>query len=278
MFSSKNSLNCSVYRHLIKQYSFFTDYGVPNRILSTAGEIRREYEVQLQLAQEEFRRQHEAERIASEALIRKIQAEEQQQLAQLAEDKMLAKSLAKKQFAEKSSKPYSQYHEYMKPQLANSVHKENHRVTRETAECSKKSSTSKHKNDVPGNKSYEHFTKPKEHYMISRTLNVNKEICNAANTTTKVNNFSPEPGCSSNIKIYGLQSKEELRVPNDVINETKTLDVEVCITKVVSEEGRRGSAESGGSHDSINQEIHHFKPIKAMPRTPLLLNAGMNII
>ncbi|KAG6796001.1 kinesin-related protein 4 [Apis mellifera caucasica] len=33
-----------------------------------------------------------------------------------------------------------------------------------------------------------------------------------------------------------------------------------------------GSADSHDSHDSINQEIHHFKPIKAMPRTPLKMS------
>jgi len=28
------------------------------------------------------------------------------------------------------------------------------------------------------------------------------------------------------------------------------------------------SSMSTGSHDSINQEMHHFKPIKSVPRTP----------
>ena len=60
-----------------------------------------------------------------------------------------------------------------------------------------------------------------------------------------------------------------MHVPSDVLsNKKKKLGVEVCVTTVEGKE-RIGSAESAGSHDSINQEIHHFKPIKALPRTPL---------
>lgn len=80
---------------------------------------------------------------------------------------------------------------------------------------------------------------------------------------------------STSSKIFGLQTKEELHVPSDVIsNKKKKLGVEVCVTNVEGEE-RIGSAESAGSHDSINQEIHHFKPIKALPRTPLRITLGM---
>lgn len=239
----------------------FLEYAVPDRIISNAGDIRREYEAQLQLAQEELRRQREAERIASEALIRKIQAEEEQQLAQLAEDKLLAKSIAKRQYNEKSKETlkYSSYDEYMKSHNTNSLCK----VSKEKKDDAKHNSTQ---------------SKPKDQFAISRTLNANKEGCGAINMTTKSKRCSPEPGCSNNVKIYGLQSKEELHVPNDVINsKKKTLAVEVCVTKMPSDDARIGSAESGGSRDSINQEIHHFKPIKAVPRTPLLLSAGMNI-
>jgi hypothetical protein len=71
-----------------------------------------------------------------------------------------------------------------------------------------------------------------------------------------------------------LQSKEELHVPNDILNsKKKKLGVEVCVGTIEGEE-RIGSAESAGSHDSINQEIHHFKPIKALPRTPLRITLG----
>lgn len=76
-------------------------YAARTKILSAAGEIRKEYETQLQLEEEEKRRKQQAEAIASEALIRKIQAEEQQQLAQLAQDELLAKTLAKKEIRTK---------------------------------------------------------------------------------------------------------------------------------------------------------------------------------
>ena len=80
----------------------------------------------------------------------------------------------------------------------------------------------------------------------------------------------------STSKIFGLQCNEELKVPSDIVSsKKKKLGVEVCVTTVEDEE-RIGSAESAGSHDSINQEIHHFKPIKALPRTPLKVTSGIS--
>lgn len=75
------------------------------KILSATGEIRQEYEVQLQEAKEEMRRQKEKERLASEALIRQIHEEEEQnKLLQLAQDQLLAKTLAKNDLINKSKK------------------------------------------------------------------------------------------------------------------------------------------------------------------------------
>jgi hypothetical protein len=84
--------------------NFFIKEFTTTKILSAAGEIRREYEVQLQMAEEEIRRQREKERLASEALIQKIQEEEEQQkLVQLAQDQLLAKTLAKREVFKNSN-------------------------------------------------------------------------------------------------------------------------------------------------------------------------------
>lgn len=168
-----------------------------SRVISNSGEIRREY----QLAQQEIQRQREAEIAASEALIKKIQAEERH-LQRLEErDKSLAKSLAKKENGYKKESAQTQRQQHQ----ANAPVKEN-----------------------PGNSS-----------------------------------GSNKPSCSSS--IYGSQSKEELCVPGDVVGgKHKTLDVEVR-TRIDSADVESDTA----SIDSINQEIHHFKPIKVAPRTPL---------
>ncbi|XP_076638772.1 uncharacterized protein LOC143350578 [Colletes latitarsis] len=276
------------------------------KILSATGEIRREYEVQLQMAEEEIRCQRKAEQMASEALIRKIQEEEQQQqLAQLAQDQLLAKSLAKKQIAEKHKDISKCYNDY--PSTSNSSYQMSkfnvaavsemnpYRAKFHGSECEKETIlehqdssglrrqnialiskiraeryASSIKNDTSGecNDSLAKFCCQKPipiHNAISRTLK-HQAVTKMIDPCTS--NCTVEPGTSSS-KIYGTQSKEELNVPNDVVNsKKKSLGVEVCMTLGEDDE-RMGSAESAGSHDSINQEIHHFKPIKAMPRTPL---------
>ncbi|XP_043255229.1 E3 ubiquitin-protein ligase RNF169-like [Colletes gigas] len=278
-----------------------------DKILSVAGEIRREYEVQLQMAEEEIRCQRKAEQMASEALIRKIQEEEQQQqLAQLAQDQLLAKSLAKKQIADKHKDISKYYNDY--PSTSNSsfqMSKFNvaavtemnpYRAKFHGSECEKETilehqdssglrrqnialiskiraeryASSIKNNDTSGecNDTLAKFCCQKPipiHNAISRTLK-HQAVTKMIDPCTS--NCTMEPGTSSS-KIYGTQSKEELNVPNDVVNsKKKSLGVEVCMT-LGDDDERMGSAESAGSHDSINQEIHHFKPIKAMPRTPL---------
>lgn len=131
------------------------------------------------------------------------------------------------------------------------------------------------KNDLPGecNEATTKFCCQKSvpvYNTIARTL---KHQATRKMVEPHASNSAVEPGTSSS-KIYGTQSKEELHIPNDVVNsKKKSLGVEVCTTLGEDDE-RMGSAESAGSHDSINQEIHHFKPIKAMPRTPLKISTG----
>ncbi|XP_024937115.1 uncharacterized protein LOC107264249 isoform X2 [Cephus cinctus] len=283
-----------------------------NKILSAAGEIRREYEAQLQMAEEEMRRKREAERIASEVLIRKIQAEEQQRMAQLAQDQLLAKTLAKKQVAEKN-KTVTNYHtdnseletdnsmDESKPDIkllslggvqisqvdGSGLEDEKPIIKCRDGTEPRKSNIAliskirveRYASSMKAGASSIYKTSPDKfccqksmpiHNAVTRTL---KHQAVPKLTQLSSSNYISEPGCSGS-KIYSMQSKEELHVPDDVLNsKKKSLGVEVCMTAGDDDE-RIGSAESAGSHDSINQEIHHFKPIKAMPRTPLKISSG----
>lgn len=119
---------------------------------------------------------------------------------------------------------------------------------------------------------------------LSSTLLIPNILTLKQQTMPKMNAYiTTEPGCSnstlnlnlnSNSKIYGDQNEEELRVPADLLsNNKKNLAMEICVmtTGIVDDKQQRVSAQSAGSHDSINPEIHHFKPIKILPRTPLKL-------
>ncbi|XP_003706932.1 uncharacterized protein LOC100878201 isoform X2 [Megachile rotundata] len=286
------------------------DFTSVNKTLSVPGEIRREYEVQLQMAEEEIQCQRKAEQIASEALIRKIQEEEQQQqLVQLTQDQLLAKSLVKKQIAEKQ-KEASKYCNTYPRAASNLFHTSKFNVSTMTEMnlCKTEPHSSKYDKEIvlepPDNSGLRRsnialISKIRaERYASSMKNNDSSNTCNDSGTkfccqkpmpiynaiartlkhqaTTKViesctSNYPTESGTSSS-KIYGTQSKEELHVPDDIVNsKKKSLGVEVCISSGDDDE-RMGSAESAGSHDSINQEIHHFKPIKAMPRTPLKIS------
>ncbi|XP_076246962.1 uncharacterized protein LOC143186955 [Calliopsis andreniformis] len=284
------------------------DFSTTNKILSVAGEIRREYEVQLQMAEEEIRSQRKAEEMASEALIRKIREEEQQhQLAQLAQDQLLAKSLAKKQITEKHKEVCNYYNDL--PTASNSsfqTSKFNIAAMSEVNPCRTESHNAECEQEAPSNYQDGSGLRRSNIALISKhraeryVSSVKSDLPSECNDTmTKfccqksvpvyntiartlkhqvkmlephASNCTVEPGTSLS-KIYGTQSKEELHVPSDVVNsKKKSLGVEVCTT-LGDDDERMGSAESAGSHDSINQEIHHFKPIKAMPRTPLKISS-----
>ncbi|XP_017765395.1 PREDICTED: uncharacterized protein LOC108554581 [Eufriesea mexicana] len=291
-----------------KSIDLDADYSGANKILSAAGEIRREYEVQLQMAEEEMQCQRKAEQIASEALIRKIQEEEkQQQLSQLTQDQLLAKSLVKKQLADKHKE--SKYKNFLnvssssfhtsKFNVATMTEMDLYKLEPHSSKYEKAPLLQPQDNSGLRRSNIALISKIcaeryassiKSSVDLSNTCNdsTSKFCCqnpmpvyNAISRTVKhqtakiiepcVSKCSLEPRTSTS-KIYGTQSKEELHVPNDIVNsKKKSLSVEVCVSSGDDDE-RMGSAESAGSHDSINQEIHHFKPIKAMPRTPLKMS------
>lgn len=261
-----------------------TGYAARTKILSAAGEIRKEYETQLQLEEEEKRRKQQAEAIASEALIRKIQAEEQQQLAQLAQDELLAKTLAKKEIRTKfdskmktdsvsktvqktKNQDTFDLDEPIITKFKSVMHRQKTNIAliskiraESYASSIKSTGLNQCKDSTEKMGSYKNLPVQDTVTRLFKNQVITKFIQPSSY------NFNLEPSCS---KIYGLQSKEELHVPNDVLNsKKKNVEVEICVT-TVTDDSRIGSAESAGSHDSINEEIHYFKPIKAMPRTAL---------
>lgn len=291
-----------------------TDYA-PNRILSAAGEIHREYEMQLKIAEEEMRRRRQVEQMASEALIQKIQkAEQQMLLAQLAEDELLAKSLAKQQVVENQKVATKCYNECLSAPMSSCVFDTSRFNAKNTFVNNVKALQTEtvHLEDRQMNPFEDVRDGLKRHTNVGRLSKIEtiysnvynsneinassahksraKYCCqkqmpvyNAVAKTLKHQTVSKfvqpctssymDPGCSTS-RAYTTETKEELHVPNDVVNnKKKSLGIEICMTLADNDE-RIGSAESSGSHDSINQEIHHFKPIKAVPRTKLKISTG----
>uniref|UniRef100_A0A0C9RWS2 RING-type E3 ubiquitin transferase n=2 Tax=Fopius arisanus TaxID=64838 RepID=A0A0C9RWS2_9HYME len=263
-----------------------TDPGYPPKIISAAGEIRREYERQLQIAEEEMRIQRKAEIMANEALIRRLQEEEEQKVAQCAQDQLLAKKLAKKQLLtkEKNGILYNKSTNIEIP--SNEIEIMPLNSGSSTINSDSICHTKNEGNDISKIDSNFHLEKSSKscgNLILDLKLAANRTASSQApisvhNVVTlknqsvmsiqKLNPNYSEPSCS-NSKIYGTRSEEELRVPSDVLSSTKSVGIEFCIKTVKNDDDRIGSAESAGSHDSINQEIHHFKPIKAVPRTAL---------
>lgn len=309
-------IKCNDFIVRLNKVLFFNIDFATNRILSAAGEIHREYEVQLQMAEEEMRRQRHAEQIASEALIQKIQAEEQQQLlAQLAQDQLLAKTLVKKQIVEKQKETAKCYSGCLNTSVSNyafDASKFNIKVTHvnnvqasqaEAVQVESRTSLPSSVRDSSElrrtNMVLLHKIRADKHCKVKMNASSTyKDYCpkqpaahNTAVTRTKrqmvskfiqpyISNYNMDPGCSTS-RAYVTETKEELRVPSDVVNsKKKSLGIEVCMThgplgpNRTADDERIGSAESSGSHDSINQEIHHFKPIKTVPRTPLKISSG----
>jgi len=269
------------------------------------------------MAEEEMRHRRQAEQMASEALIQKIQAEEQQLLiAQLAQDQLLAKTLAKQQVAEKQ-KEATKCYERINTSVPNYIFNpsgfktktillDNVQLSQTGTEC-----TGDREMNLPESLSDSSKTKQMNTTFLSRIEMIysnvygsneqsmhkipvkcyfqkHMPVYNSISKTLKhqtvskfiqpcASNYSVDPGCSTS-RAYTMESKEELRVPSDVVNnKKKSLGVEIC-TMLTDDDKRIGSAESSGSHDSINQEIHHFKPIKTVPRTKLKISAGMCLL
>ncbi|XP_063993156.1 uncharacterized protein LOC135170907 isoform X2 [Diachasmimorpha longicaudata] len=237
--------------------------------------------MQLQIAEEERRLQRKSEIMANEVLIRKLEEEEKKKLAQYAQDQLLAKTIAKKQLLNKSTfygncmnmKAPRNEIEILPLNSGSSV----------SNNCTTSSMKHERTSLSNSNCNSDKLSQQSDNLVLDVKVATNrKEFCQvpvSVHSVVTLKNQSvmlmkkpnchySEPSCS-NSKIYGTRSEEELRVPSDVLSSGKGLGIEFCIETVKNEGERVGSAGSAGSHDSINQEIHHFKPIRAMPRTPL---------
>ncbi|XP_015123721.1 uncharacterized protein LOC107045842 isoform X2 [Diachasma alloeum] len=245
--------------------------------------------MQLQIAEEERRIQRKSEIMANEALIRKLEEEEQQKLAQYAQDQLFAKTIAKKQLLTKATNPnfYSNSMNIKMPSNEIEILPLNGgpSIINNVPTCYTKNERTNtfNTNTFNTNCDLDKSSQQSENLVLDVKVAANrKEFCQgpvsvhsvvtlnnqSVMVIGKANSYYSEPSCS-NSKIYGTRSEEELRVPSDVLPSGKNLGIEFCIKTIKNEDERIGRAESAGSHDSINQEIHHFKPIRAMPRTPL---------
>lgn len=223
---------------------------------------------------EERRRENEKARIASEELIRKLQEEEKRKhLEQMHQDQLLAKSLAKKDcFNKNRDNCYNNFNQQKLTAKLNNV-MTNLSPAATVVRPDNYSLVGVPKFSLPMQLKN---SLPESSTGIPRPTAVHNAVTKIVTHQTQMNNsnnlrYHIDAAQSSTSKIYGLQSKEELHVPSDILNnKKKKLGVEVCLTTMAQGESERiGSAHSAGSHDSINQEIHHFKPIKIMPRSSL---------
>ncbi|XP_034935204.1 uncharacterized protein [Chelonus insularis] len=275
------------------------------KLLNNPGDIQREYQFQLQKASEEMRKQRENERIANEEIIRKIQHQEniqqKQKLAQLAQDQLLARSLAKKKLIDKE-KTIKYYNDYLRssPSKESKILASNDRLPATTIEPKTEVSNLNHENIVYfKEKKSTDLRKPNlsiiskiqaervaggvKPLILSRPQDAKSCCDHSASLQDYMSvknqalimqtgfigafNLNFGPSCSNSMKIYGQRSEDELRIPSDALTSKKNIEVIPVINS--NDDKRIESPQSAGSHDSINPEIHHFKPIKALPRTPL---------
>ena len=165
------------------------------KILSATGEIRREYETQLQQEEEEMKRQREKERLASEALIQKIQEEEEQQkLVQLAQDQLLAKTLAKQDVIEKTNDKYE--HSSRSSTLVNSDKKKAN-VNQSKSANQKMSVKSKDATD----------TKKQNVALISKIKSERYSTTVKANSTTAQKEFSETVSSQKSVPIHNAVTR-----------------------------------------------------------------------
>lgn len=218
----------------------------------------------MQLAENERRQ-------SKEVVIQTIQKEKKQYQLGFAKNHLLVETLAKKQYSntDKAKNDFDCMEFKNIPRKSSFDSEEMKNSTLETSMNKKKSNLN--------NSLKIHARRHKQSHQQPISIHNPVTLKHHPVVITKHNNASfsnnaPVPSCS-NSKIYGMQSEEELQVPSDVLTSNKkSLEVEVCVAMI--KDKRIGSAESAGSHDSINQEIHHFRPIKPALRTQLSITLG----
>ncbi|XP_046393094.1 E3 ubiquitin-protein ligase RNF169-like [Ischnura elegans] len=201
---------------------------LPRICVSQPGEVRKEYELHKKAIEEEQRRKREEEERASADLIRKLQEEENEELT-----KKTVKIMKVLELDEELARKMmlDEMNRYKVTSPSGSTKK-----TVQMSLDSKASSNQPKRTENKENKALKSSTSTMKGPM-DIFLGKKKASCN----TMKPLAF----GSTDNVKGF---------LKHDLLAE--------------GEKGRSLSSLSTGSCDSINQEMHHFKPIKVAPRTP----------
>ncbi|XP_014207296.1 uncharacterized protein LOC106638556 [Copidosoma floridanum] len=236
-----------------------------------------------------MKRQRKKEKLASEVYIKKPQEDKKQKkMLQLTKNHLFAKALAKPDIENvnerRESSTRMKLNNVTKVSASEIIptelkiledKKKNMAVTSNTRSERFLSINVKHKFNNTPKESSKKFASEKIvviHTAVTKLVNKSNPLYDSTCSAAVDKRIASS-------KIYGHQSEEELHVPSDVLNKKKKkLGVEICMTAInVDDEERIGSAKSSGSHDSMNQEFHHFKPIKALPRTPFKILGGKQL-
>nr|CAD7443805.1 unnamed protein product [Timema bartmani] len=275
----------------------------PRVRICSQGEIRREYEQHLRQLEEENQHKMEAEQKASDELIRKLQEEDQMQLNERLQqsgiDEQVAKLLQKetnqhceRRLAAVLAQPILNQKlsavnrcacatilstDSNIDQLKSGVHNKENKAASQGVPLKgpmdaflQKNSSMTSNNITINNKKLTHtelannvynMAKSKMAATVSGTLNI--EGVNPHFRGGKIENYlgkippsSPKRDSNLNLPILGSLAQHETSVSANYT------------TKTGASKKRSSSNLSTCSNDSINQEMHHFKPIRTAPRTP----------
>lgn len=208
--------------------------------LADPGEIRREYEVQLEKDRSELQKIRDSESKASEIVIQQILKEEQEALKLHAAKMKLDEEVARR-FATEENK------------LTTST-----TVKKQVSQKGKKSSIDKYLIAL---------NKKKQDEGCSSSKSMQKFVRKSSESLVVSSVNSEVPGSSSNsnsssrkssTKASSVASTSSLSRPKQC---TKTFQ-NILLTKTLQCEDR---ADSNGSCDSIKQEMRYFKPIRLAP-------------
>ncbi|XP_071440351.1 E3 ubiquitin-protein ligase RNF169-like [Hetaerina americana] len=196
--------------------------------VSQPGEVRREYEMHKKSLEEEQRRQREEEEKASTDLIRKLQEEESEELTKKTMKIMKALELDE--------------------EVARKMMLDERNRFKVTSPSGSVKKTVQISLENKAGSNQPNRTENKENKALKSSTSAMKGPMDIFLGKKKTSSYTMKPlaiGSTDNVKGF---LKHELIADG--------------------EKGRSLSSLSAGSCDSINQEMHHFKPIKVAPRTP----------
>lgn len=213
--------------------------------LANPGEIRREYEIQLEKERSEIQKKHDAEAKASEFVIQKI-LEEEQNAVRIEEEKMrLDEEVARR--------------------LANEANNSGPGCSQSTPKSApKKSSIDKYLKALNKKKQEIDTNKNKLESVLSNQDNY-KLMLKRSSTESVSQSTSSTKSYTSTIMCQTRDKKQCSNAYKHLLL-TKTLQCE------------RANSNGSDSGDSIKQEMTYFKPIRSVPKSMPKLQSDGNII